>query len=153
MTMPLSHHAQAFPCPIPGCAVFPYDRREDLAEHLLAHVGEMEPRPAGSSPLAPVLEAPTPVPTESGRFERVPNGFGGTTTRRAQPRAQSSNAPHPNRVKFLKQIMDERAGNPDVEALRVALNQAAREGKLDRTMVADAIERVLAIPKPRARRA
>jgi hypothetical protein len=133
-----------------ACDAFPYDRQVDLD----AHVRECHPaRPRrAAAPSAPPAPRPQPAPanpepTACGRFERVDNGFGGTTTRRVRPVA----APTDRQKSYVRKLLAERAGLEAAEAVRSRLNEARVAGNLDRTMVSGAIDSLLAIrPTPAA---
>lgn len=87
------------PCPLPGCDVFPFERADDMAAHVIeAHTG---PQVAGDALEAerccsdhmqffancqtgkPKPLGANPAPTTSGRFLTQANGFGGETTVKA----------------------------------------------------------------------
>jgi hypothetical protein len=108
-------------CPTPGCEVFPFDRQAELDDHIVSglHV----------------------VRTESGRYQTVPNGFGGTTTVRAeapsfrrgsQAAAQTGGKDHQHgsdyatkeNTNLLRDMLAERAGDPRTDEVRVRLNGA-----------------------------
>ena len=81
-----------------------------------------------------------------GPREVVGNGFGGTTTRKADPIVP----PTEKQVRFLRSLLAERAGVEAAEAIRVALNVSREAGTLSKRDVSKAIDALLQIARPAA---
>lgn len=78
-------------------------------------------------------------------YEVVANGFGGTTTRRAQA-TERATAPQ---VGYLRTLLAERAPEA-VASVRADLNAARTAGGVTKRQASDAIKALLAIPKAQA---
>lgn len=96
--------------------------------------------------------------TESGKFEVVENGFGGTTTRRVEPkplatprfRSQVASAPPPatkGQKDLLREMLAERAGNAEAEEVRGTINAAREANALSFPVASAAITALKLIPR------
>lgn len=114
----------------------------------------------------PVAEqfASSATPTESGKFEVIPNGFGGTTTRRvsgtrststaapsARPQyrkvtATASRATQPQ-TDYIHKLLAERAGDPQAEVIRQRLNTWREQGGVTFAAATKTIDDLKAIPR------
>lgn len=121
--------AMTFPCPVDGCWVFPFETQADLD----AHVTKGD-------------HAYPTTPSTRRRFETVPNGFGGTTTRKVAEVIR----PTEKQTAFVRSLLAERTGNEAAEAIRVALNGAREDGSLSRKFVSVAIDALLKIERNQA---
>lgn len=92
--------------------------------------------------------------TESGRFEVVPNGFGGTTTRRAEaPEFRRGQRQRPtidpmtdSQGRYLRALLGEREGVPAAGVIRDRLNAWREQGGITKAAASKAIEDLKAIP-------
>jgi hypothetical protein len=96
---------ETFPCPIGWCSTFPYDRPEDLADHLANH----PPAPGKFAPApAPVASAPVSDPTPIRSFS--PGG-----TRAA---AAPANLCSDKQANFIRSLADRKGAElPDFATL------------------------------------
>lgn len=123
MTMTAVEH----PCPKAGCLIFPYDNAEALTDHV----------ESGAHVFAEDIGRR--------RFETVPNGWGGTTTRRVEPITPPTN----KQTAFVRSLLAERTGIEEAEGVRQALNLLRERGILDRKAVSKAIDSLLKIERPK----
>ena len=150
--MSLAYQPAPFPCPITGCDVFPFDTAVELADHMTWHYGRTpetgNPHVITSRPApAPVITSrPAPTPAPARRFVTVDNGFGGTTTVRPPKPADQPTA---KQVAYLRTLLAEREGIDAAEAIRDSLNRRREAGQLTRVVVSEAIDRLVAIRRPR----
>lgn len=163
MTHP-THDVQGrklFPCPIEGCPSFPWFAQAGVDHHLAtfdhaaaAAAGGFRSWGPASAPTAPVAEGrrTTTATTGSGKFETVANGFGGTTSRRvtATPAPGSSRTASEASLRFLRKLLDEKAGHADCEVVRADLNAARQAGELTQGLVSASINKLKALPKSSA---
>lgn len=78
--------------------------------------------------------------------EVVTNGFGGTTTRPA-PKAVEVVAPTDRQMAYIRTLLSERAGVPEAEAMRVAMNALREAGTFGKREASKAIDGLLQMPK------
>lgn len=97
----------------------------------------------------PRHERPGVVIESTDRFEKVTNGFGGTTTRRPSGSTEVV-PPTPKQLAFVRTLLAERAGVPAAEALREVLNRLRTEGSLSKRAVSATIDALLKIARPQA---
>lgn len=132
------------------------ETRFDTTEERLAHRLQTGHKGVFETPAAPAAApAPAPaVPTTSGRFEVVPNGFGGTTTRPAnrQPNFRRITGPADRatqkQVDFIRSLLAEREGIAEAEAIRERLNTWREQGGVNKAGASKVIEDLKAIPRP-----
>lgn len=74
----------------------------------------------------------------------VPNGFGGTTTRR-RTKPDPIIPPSEKQLAFVRRLLTERSGDIAAEAIRTLLNQAREDGTLSRKLVSSSIDALLKI--------
>lgn len=137
--MPVRPNALSFECIHHNCDAFPYATAEEAAACRHTSPGEHA--------------AARPVPTESGRFVTVDNGFGGSTTRTASPAGRvvsSGSAPTEKQTAYLRSLLERHAGLEPAEVVRATLNARRSLGTLDRAVVSKAIDDLLAIKVVRA---
>ncbi len=118
----------------------------DMAEHIGGSVEkvvvEIKQRSLFEKPEHPlgVLADPPPASKDQRRrYVTVPNGWGGTTTVKVQNTASDK------QMTFIKKLIDERKDADGVDAIRLDLNTAFKQGKLTKTVASGAIEKLLTI--------
>lgn len=128
-----------FACPMPGCDVFPYDRPEDLAEHVLAaHAGTPTPTVAPPAPTIPT-PAPDTIPVQS--FSP-----GGTRAVVRKTTTARSDAPTEAQKHYIRKLVAER---PHLGAtVRAACNELGfHDAKLTKRRASELIDRLRLVPK------
>lgn len=114
------------------CDEFPYETAEELDDHLQRH---------SSGTL--------------NRFQRVSNGFGGTTTVKVNLSASQGprNTATEKQVTFIRSLLTERKDMPEAEAIRNLLNTHRVAGTLDKKVASNAITQLLAVKVPNTEQA
>jgi hypothetical protein len=140
---PADPSALPFECSEPGCDAFPFATQEGLDAHQHTYPGDVI-RPSVETFRAAAPASTVPTPTSSGRFATVPNGFGGTTTRKVEA-ARPANAPTKKQTDYLRSLLAEREGLEPAEVIRHRLNAHRTAGGLTRAVVSTAIDDLLRI--------